>query len=146
MTEQPLVIDASDHILGRLAIVVAKRALSGERVVIVNVEKAVITGRKQQIIERARHALSTRTHQSQERAPKHPRRPDLYARRVVRGMLPWKKSSGKVAFKKVQVYMGVPEKFSSMPMRKISEADASKLQCSHITLGELSRHIVGSPQ
>ena len=36
------VIDATNHVLGRLASIVAERALQGENIDIVNVEKAVI--------------------------------------------------------------------------------------------------------
>ncbi|MFH0848737.1 MAG: 50S ribosomal protein L13 [archaeon] len=143
MSAEPFVIDASNQILGRVASAAAKRALNGERVVVVNVEKAVISGRKLRTLEDVKIMLGTRTHQSQERAPRHPRKPDLYARRVVRGMLPWKKPSGKVAFRKVHVHMGVPEEYMSKEMHRIAGADASKLHCSYITLAELSREIGG---
>ena len=47
-----MIIDASDMILGRLATYVAKKALLGEKVDIVNCEKAVITGNKKSIFEK----------------------------------------------------------------------------------------------
>ena len=45
------VIDGSNHILGRLATHVAKQLLNGEDIIIVNAEKIVITGRKEQILQ-----------------------------------------------------------------------------------------------
>ena len=46
------VIDAKDLVLGRLATAVAKRALLGESIDIVNCEKAIITGNKKTILKR----------------------------------------------------------------------------------------------
>ena len=43
------VIDAENAILGRLASYVAKQVLKGEEIVIVNSEKAIITGNKKNI-------------------------------------------------------------------------------------------------
>ena len=146
MSDQPFIVDASNQVLGRMASTVAKRALKGDKVVVVNVEKAVITGRRRRTIEDAHIMLGTRTHQSQERAPIHPRKADLYARRVIRGMLPWRKSSGKAAYRNIHVYVGVPHEYVSKPASKIANADASKLQCRYLTLEELSRSIGGESQ
>ncbi len=143
MSNQPVIIDASNSVLGRVASVVAKRALEGDEIVVVNVEKAVITGKRLSIIADAHHRLETTTHQNQERAPIHFRKVDLIARRTIRGMLPWKKSSGKIAFKKIQVYVGIPPEYSSKSMCRIAGAEVSKLDCKYMTLEELSRAIGG---
>jgi large subunit ribosomal protein L13 len=144
MTSQTLFLDATDQILGRLASYVAKNVLNGKETVVLNVEKAVISGRKKMIVDNAKLRLKTRTLGSQEKGPVHYRRPDMYARRVIRGMLPWKKSHGKTAFKKVKVYMGVPEEFRDKPALKVPGAEASKLHCPYITLQELAREIGGA--
>ena len=47
-----VVVDASGIVLGRLASYVSKLILEGEVVVVINAEKAVITGRKESIIEK----------------------------------------------------------------------------------------------
>jgi large subunit ribosomal protein L13 len=103
------IVDASDLILGRLASYVAKRVLNGEDIVVVNAEKAVVTGRKKSIIKEFITKLEKRTLGSQKKAPKKPRRPDTYLRRVVRGMLPWKQPKGKRAYRRLKVYVGVPK-------------------------------------
>ena len=41
-----VVINAEKHILGRMSTNVAKRILNGEDVIIVNAEKAIITGNR----------------------------------------------------------------------------------------------------
>lgn len=130
-----IVVDASGLVLGRLASHVAKRILAGEEVVVVNAEKAVITGRKGSIVEEFKTRLGTRTLGSQEKAPKHPRRPDTYVRRVVRGMLPWKKTKGKRAYKRLSVYIGVPEELRDATAQTLS--DAKKDLRPSMTVGEL---------
>ena len=44
MFEKEVIIDAKGHILGRLAAVLAKELLSGQRIVVVRVEKVVLSG------------------------------------------------------------------------------------------------------
>jgi large subunit ribosomal protein L13 len=143
MSREPIVLDAKDQILGRLASFVAKRAISGDMVVVLNAEKAVISGRRSNIIEEAKRRLRTRTLGTQTHAPVHQRRPDLYFRRVVRGMLPWKKAKGKAAFHRVHVFMGVPEEFSGKVTMKVPESDASRLTSTYVTLEKLSAEIGG---
>ena len=143
MSKQPVVIDASNLVLGRLASFAAKRALQGEEVVVFNVENAVISGTKANIVEEAMRRLKTRTLAAQFKAPTHPRRPDTYVRRVIRGMMPRKKPKGRNALRRVRVYIGVPEEYQGKVTVKIPEADASKLRCKYITVGELSEEIGG---
>ena len=143
MPDEPIVIDATDQILGRLASYAAKNALSGNTVIVLNAEKAVISGRKSNIVEEAMRRLKTRTLANQTTAPVHQRRPDLYLRRVVRGMLPWKKAKGKAAFHRVVVFMGVPEEYASKKASRVPDADASRLTTPYMTLGALAKEIGG---
>src|SRR3989344_4496466 len=46
-----MIIDAKDLILGRLSTIVAKRALLGDKIDIVNCEMAVISGRRKNILD-----------------------------------------------------------------------------------------------
>lgn len=143
MSKEPVLLDAKGQILGRLASYAAKHALSGNNVIVLNAEKAVISGRRKNIVEEAKRRLQTRTLASQTTAPVHQRRPDLYLRRVIRGMLPWKKAKGKAAFHRVFVFMGVPEEYSSKTALKIPGADASKLSSPYISLEDLATEIGG---
>jgi len=143
VSKEPLLLDASNQVLGRLASFIAKRALSGDTVIVLNAEKAVISGRRSSIVEKAKHRLKTRTLGTQTHAPVHHRRPDLYLRRVVRGMLPWKKPKGKSAFHRVTVFMGVPEEYAGKAATRVPGADAAKLTSPHITLEELAKEIGG---
>jgi len=138
-----VLIDASNHILGRIASIAAKQALEGRKVVVVNAEKAVIAGRRQRTLKDAQRKLRTRTFASQDKAPVHPRRPDMYFRRAIRGMVPWKKPKGKAAFRNVKVFVGVPDEYANKPLQRFLDADASRLRCRYVTIDELSKEIGG---
>lgn len=117
-----MVVDASGAIVGRLASHVAKRLLDGREIVVVNAEKAVIAGRKDHIVDAFKTRLGRRTLGSQTKAPKHPRRPETYVRRVVRGMLPWKQPRGKQAYRRLKVYLGVPPELQGASVETLPDA------------------------
>ncbi|MCD6530382.1 50S ribosomal protein L13 [Candidatus Bathyarchaeota archaeon] len=138
-----VVIDASGAILGRLASTVAKRLLSGERIVIVNAEKAVLSGKRLSLIREMKEFLQI-GHPG--KGPYHPRRPDRILRRAVRGMLPRRKPKGVEAYRRLRVYLGVPKEYEGVEFEVISEAKVDKLRCPYVTLGELARDIGWNPE
>jgi len=106
--------DASNKILGRFCSHIAKKALLGEYIVIINAKDAIISGKKKDIHEKylAKLRISTATNPS--RGPFHERRPDTFVRRVIKQMLPRKKLRGKEAIKRVHVYISdIPNRFKS---------------------------------
>ena len=141
MSKEPIVIDASNLILGRMASHVAKKALEGNCVIVVNAEKAVIAGQRKRIIERVKTRLRTRTLGSLEKGPTHPRRSDTLIRRVVRGMLPWKKPHGKDAYRRVKVYIGLPEELVGKATMRVPQAEVSKLRGPYVSVDEIVREI-----
>jgi large subunit ribosomal protein L13 len=104
-----MIINAEKQVLGRIASYAAKQALLGEEVIIVNAEKAVISGKKDSVCAKNLEKLDIRNLGNPRNGPFHQKRPDRYVRRAVRGMLPFKMPRGREAFKKVCVYIGVPE-------------------------------------
>jgi large subunit ribosomal protein L13 len=140
--EQEVVVDAEGQILGRMASLVAKMLLAGQKVVIVNAEKAVISGNKQSIIEEYKeYVLSKKTWKMPEKGPKKYRRPDMIVKRAIRGMLPYKRWKGRVAYKNLRVYIGVPQEYSDRPKIKFPEADASRLARRYVTVGEVAKEV-----
>ncbi|MCX8204106.1 MAG: 50S ribosomal protein L13 [Candidatus Nezhaarchaeota archaeon] len=135
-----LVVDASDLILGRMASHVAKRLLNGDQVVVVNAEKAVISGSRQNIVEEYKeYVLAKRRLKNPAKGPKKVRRPDLLVKRVIRGMLPYKKAKGREAYRRLKVYIGVPEEFAEHPKVKFEDAEVSRLSLKkYMYVGELS--------
>jgi len=132
------IIDAKGLILGRMASMVAKRLLNGERICIVNAEEAVISGKRLSTIREARDALQIGHFR---KGPFHPRRPDTIVKRVVRGMLPRTKPRGKEALKRLKVHIGVPRELADRERETISEADAGNLRGPYVKVSELARNI-----
>ncbi|HIE18648.1 TPA: 50S ribosomal protein L13, partial [Candidatus Bathyarchaeota archaeon] len=93
------VIDAEGLILGRMASQVAKRLLNGEKIIIVNAEKAIISGKRLSILREKQDFLQVGHFR---KGPLHPRRPDRIIKKVIRGMLPRKKPRGKDALKRLR--------------------------------------------
>ncbi|MEM3153427.1 MAG: 50S ribosomal protein L13 [Candidatus Bathyarchaeia archaeon] len=132
------VINADGLILGRMASVIAKRLLKGEKIAVVNAEKAIISGEKKSKVKEAKEFLEV-GHPG--KGPMHPRRPDRILRRTVRGMLPYKQPKGKQAYKRLRVFIGIPDELKNREMETIEEAQAKKLTCPYFTLGELAKEI-----
>ena len=140
--DKPLVINAENLVAGRLASVVAKMLLRGEEIIIVNAEKAVVVGHRKDVIDRFKRRLEWRTYYNPEkRGPKIPRSPDRILRRMVRGMLPWKSPRGKAAFKKLKVYIGVPEEYKNERFIDLLEARRKSDKVAALTLEEISKEL-----
>ena len=142
VSTKPVIIDATELILGRVASNVAKRLLQGETIIIVNAEKAAISGRRLSIVREAKALLEV-GHPG--KGPLHPRRPERIVRRTVRGMLPWKKPKGKQAYKRLRVFLGVPEEYKGKETQTIPEANAQKLRCPYIRVEELAKRVGWTP-
>ncbi|MFB3889457.1 MAG: 50S ribosomal protein L13 [Candidatus Bathyarchaeia archaeon] len=129
------VVNGEGLILGRMCSKVAKRLLSGEQIIIVNAEKTVLSGKRKMKVTEAKEFLEVG---APERGPFHSRRPDRIVRKTVRGMVPWKQPKGKVAYKRLKVFMGVPDELKGQKMETFAEASSAKLKGPHFTLGELA--------
>ena len=132
------IINADGLILGRMASKVAKKLLNGEEVIILNAEKSVLSGKKKSKVAEAKQFLEVG---APEKGPFHYRRPDRIMRKTVRGMLPIRQFKGKAAYKRLKVFMGVPEDFKDQKMDTVTEAQAAKLKGPHFTLAELAKEI-----
>ncbi len=128
------IIDADGLILGRLASHVAQRLLAGEEIVIVNAEKALITGGKDDVIAHFRHRRDVG---SGRKGPLYPRTPHMMLKRTVRGMLPFKKPRGRSAYKRLKVHISVPKELEKKKFETIEGASQLSTQ-RYMTLGEVS--------
>lgn len=131
-----LIYDANKQILGRLSSVITKRLLAGERVIVVNAEKTVMSGNPKKTTELY---LQRIRRGDPIHGPFFPRAPDRIFRRAVRGMLPWHKPRGRAAYRRLRVYIGLPEKFKNKELQKVAAADAKRLTTKYITLSKLSQ-------
>ncbi|HEV8050800.1 MAG TPA: 50S ribosomal protein L13 [Thermoplasmata archaeon] len=130
------VVDASDLILGRAASQIAKRLLKGESIVVINAEKSVVTGGRAMVLD---FYIANRARGSKRMGPHYPRYPDRIFRRTVRGMLPHLKTRGKVAFERLEVFIGVPAEYAGAPHQSIDLAKARPALRPPTTLEEISR-------
>ncbi len=135
-----IVVDAEGAVLGRLASYVAKLALMGFRLHVVNVEKAVVTGDKHMVVESYKLWLEVKTHKNPYRhAPHRPRNPINIFKKAVWGMLP-KDWRGKKALKRIKAYIGVPEELSNRERIVFADTLADQLKRSeYVTLAEIAK-------
>ena len=143
------VYNAEDKVLGRLASVVAKQLITAKkagedtRVIIVNAEKAIVTGKRSTILSdyRAKYELN-----HPRKGPFFPRMPDQILKRTVRGMLPYQKnSSGRNALRSLRVEIGTPSDLSGDLPDGCEWGDSTKiarpLPERFVRLGEISKEL-----
>lgn len=135
------IFDASGVVLGRLASNVAKAVLNNEDVIVVNAEEAIITGNKRNILEKYMHRINRRSLVNPARhGPFFPKRPDRIIKRTVRGMVPYKQERGRKAYKRLKVYVGIPEEYSDTAKIVLEDSTYKKLSVpKYIKLGDLSK-------
>ena len=136
-----VIVDAKNLIVGRMATYVAKKAMLGERIDVVNCEKAVITGTKSSVFSRFKQK---RDMGIPLKGPYIHRSPDRLVRRIIRGMLPYKQPRGRDAFKRVMCYVGFPTKLKEKKEEvvTIDSSNVSKVpNFKYVTIGEVSKYL-----
>ncbi len=135
MKMEEIIIDATNATLGRMASYAAKQVLLGKKVIILNSEKSIITGRKKFIIEKykaRRKRGGTAMH-----GPLISKLPERIVKRTIRGMLNYKEGRGREAFKRILCYKGVPGKYKDKKMLKAGK----EKRCVYTDLAEVSRKL-----
>ena len=143
------VYNAEDKVLGRLASTVAKQLISAKkagedtRVIIVNAEKAIVTGKRTSVMSdyRAKYELN-----HARKGPFFPRMPDQILKRTVRGMLPYQKnSSGRSALRALRVEIGTPSDLSGDLPDGCEWGDSTKIERPlperYVRLGDISKEL-----
>jgi len=95
--------------LSRLASIVAKELLSGQRVVCVRCEDINISGSFYRNKLKFLDKLRKRTNTNPAHGPYHFRAPSRIFYRVIRGMIPHKTHRGKCALERLKCFDGVPK-------------------------------------
>jgi large subunit ribosomal protein L13 len=133
------VINADGLILGRLCTHVAKRLLNGEEIIVVNAERAVVSGRRAQLLEFYKHRRK-RGKSHLTKGPYYPRTADRILKRSVRGMVEYRKPSGRAALKRLKVYLGVPQQFAKAKAETIESAKKPHLT-KYVYLEEITKEL-----
>ncbi|VVC00579.1 50S ribosomal protein L13 [uncultured archaeon] len=117
------IIDASNAVAGRLSTVVAKRLLKGETIDVINAEKAVMTGNAEATHLKYKTRFGLAPKGNPRYGPKFSRMPHMILKTVIRGMLPWKETKGKIAFDRLRCHIGVPEELAGKAAERIEKAE-----------------------
>ena len=120
-----MIIDAKDTILGRLSSYVAKQALLGRKVDVINCEECVVSGRKHAILDEYLRRLDRK---APGKGPFFYRRPEMLVKRTIRGMLPFKRARGREAFENIKCHLGFPEELKNEKSLRIESMSAETLQ------------------
>jgi large subunit ribosomal protein L13 len=141
-TDRPIVVNTKNHISGRLASHVAKLLIQGNRVTLVNCEKIMYSGNRDNLIQEYREFLEINSIINYKHGPVHYRRPDTIISKMIRGMLPYEgKPSGVAAFKRLRAYVGSPKELKSLEKIQFEKALIRKAASNYTTMGALCRVI-----
>ncbi|XP_058096520.1 large ribosomal subunit protein uL13w-like [Magnolia sinica] len=139
-----VVVDARHHMLGRLASILAKELLNGQKVVVVRCEEICLSGglvrQKMKYLRFLRKRMNTKP----SHGPIHFRAPAKILWRTIRGMIPHKTKRGAAALARLKAYEGVPAPYDKMKRMVIPDAlKVLRLQPGHkyCLLGRLSSEV-----
>ena len=129
------IIDASGCVLGRVSSQIAQLSLEGNKVAIINAERAVITGSEQDILSRFQKRMEI----GSDQGPYYPKRPDRIIKRAIRGMLPYKRKKGRDALERIRVYVGNPFETEGEILANTSLEDPYQIR--YVELGLISEKL-----
>ena len=123
---QIFTIDAKDCIAGRMCSHISKLLLQGHHVRVVNAEKSMISGNRYKTIQEYKEYLTISSATNPIHGPFHPRMPDRILTRMVRGMLPKRKSSGLTALKRLRIYVAIPPDLKNAKLETFEDSKIRK--------------------
>jgi len=139
-----VVVDARHHMLGRLASILAKELLHGQRLVVVRCEEICMSGglvrQKMKYLRFLRKRMNTKP----SHGPIHFRAPSRILWRTIRGMIPHKTKRGAAALSRLRAFEGVPPPYDRKKRMVIPDAlKVLRLQPGHkyCLLGRLSKEV-----
>eukprot|EP01025_Chloroclados_australasicus_P033638 TRINITY_DN3434_c0_g1_i1.p2 TRINITY_DN3434_c0_g1~~TRINITY_DN3434_c0_g1_i1.p2 ORF type:complete len:203 (-),score=15.81 TRINITY_DN3434_c0_g1_i1:257-826(-) len=130
MPKKAVVIDCNNHMLGRLASVVAKQLLIGNYIVCVRCEEITLSGGIVRQKMKFHRFLRKRTLTQPAQGPFHYRAPARILWRTIRGMLPHKTKRGAAALDRLKCFEGVPAPYNKMK-RVVVPAAVKVLRLQH---------------
>ncbi len=90
--------------------------------------------------KRYRVRLNLQEKENPEHSPYWPRRPDMLVRRIIRGMLPYhKKPSGKAAYKRLRVFVGMPKELNGIKAIEVKTRTPKSMYVGYVYIDELSK-------
>ncbi|OAA48816.1 Ribosomal protein L13 [Cordyceps fumosorosea ARSEF 2679] len=143
--EPVVIVDGKGHLLGRLASIVAKQLLNGQKVVVVRCEALNISGEffRSKLKYHAYLRKMTRFNPTRG-GPFHFRAPSRIFYKAVRGMIPHKTARGAAALERLKVFEGVPPPYDKKKKMVVPQAlRVLRLQPGrkYCTVGRLSHEV-----
>jgi large subunit ribosomal protein L13 len=133
-------LDAKGAILGRIGSVACKELLKGKEVVIINAEQAIISGSKSEVKENLHHWITLGG--IGLKGPKVSRYPDMFMKRMVRGMLPSRdRAKGRDAYDRLRCFIGNGPLTADELKQVKTVANAVKKPIKYVILGEIVKEI-----
>ncbi|KAG2182267.1 hypothetical protein INT43_007194 [Umbelopsis isabellina] len=117
-----IVIDGKGHLLGRLASIVAKQALNGQKIVIVRCEELNVSGSFFRNKLKYHAYLNKRCIVNPNRGPFHFRAPSRIFYKALRGMVAHKTARGAAALDRIKLFEGVPPPYDKMKRMVVPSA------------------------
>ncbi len=119
------IIDGKGMVMGRLASYVAKQAMQGEEIAVVNCSNIIITGNKKFIkekFEESRRRVGTR-----QIGPKVSKSSEKIFKRAIRGMLSdHRRGRGKDAWRRIKCYSTIPKGLNSAEIIQLKKSNKIK--------------------
>ncbi|WUR04967.1 ribosomal protein uL13 [Vairimorpha necatrix] len=106
-----IVVDASNHVAGKLASKIAKFLLEGHKVTVLCTERSILTGPLDRSILKFKSFMNKRCRVNPRKGPFHHVLPSMRFKRIIRGMIPYKFHKGKEALKNLECHEGIPSEF-----------------------------------
>jgi large subunit ribosomal protein L13Ae len=144
ISSTPIVIDGKGHLLGRLASIISKQILNGQKIVVVRCEEINISGSFfrnkvcrgycqcfNQVLISLRQSFKLRYHNflhkrhivnPKKSGPFHHRAPSKILFRAIRGMVPHKSARGTAALERLKLFEGVPPPYDRKKRMVVPEA------------------------
>ncbi|CAO3624829.1 unnamed protein product [Cunninghamella echinulata] len=142
--EKVVVIDGKGHLLGRLASIVAKQALNGQKVVVVRCEALNVSGEFFRNKLKYHAYLRKRCIVNPNRGAFHFRAPSRILYKAIRGMVPHKTPRGAAALDRIKLFEGVPPPYDRVKRVVVPDAlRALKLKPGrkYTTIGRISHEV-----
>merc|ERR1719216_528591 len=141
MFEKEIIVDGRNHLLGRLASIVAKELLNGQKVVVVRCEQILRSGSLFRNKLKRQEQMHHRCNTNPRRTATHWKSPSRIFWKVLRGMLPHKTPRGAAALGRLKVFEGIPFPYDQRKRMVIPDALRTlrlKARRNFCTLGELA--------
>ncbi|MGI0079951.1 MAG: 50S ribosomal protein L13 [Nitrososphaerales archaeon] len=134
-------VNATGQIAGRMCSNVAKLLLGGDSVVIVNAETTLFSGQRSSVMQGWFDYLKIASVVHPKHGPFHARTPEGILTRMIRGMVPRRKSKGVLAMKRLRVYSGTPKQYAKVNFSGFENSMAAKPAAYYIPLSEIASRI-----